>query len=144
MSITDVYFQAGGILSGFASILNGTGVDFSAGASPANLPGGNGLTPSFAAGLSADSNPPVQRNGVNPGETLAIVFNLQLEKTYADVIAALDAELLRVGIHVQGFASGGSESYLNGDRIPVGEPGLLWAGLAGLAGLSVIRRRLSS
>jgi hypothetical protein len=124
--------------------VNGSGVDFSPNASPANLPGGKGLSPQFVAGLSADSNPPVQPNGVNPGETLAIVFNLQLEKTYADVIAALDAELLRVGIHVQGFASGGSESYLNGDRIPVGEPGLLWAGLAGLAGVSVIRRRLWS
>jgi hypothetical protein len=140
MSICDVYFQ-GGVISGIASIVNGPGVDFSEIASPPDLPGGKDITPKFEATFSADSNPPAQPNGVNPGETLAIVFNLLPAKTFSDVILSLNTDRLRVGIHVQGYASGGSESYVNGDRIPVAEPGLLSVGLAGLAGLAVIRRR---
>ena len=67
-SITDIYFDDGSLL-GIASVINGPGVDFSQGACPGNLPGGNLAVPAFAttAGFSADSNPPRQPNGVNPG-----------------------------------------------------------------------------
>jgi hypothetical protein len=77
-SITDVYFDDGTLL-GISQVINGgPGVDFSQGASPGNLPGGNALSPAFetTAGFSADSNPPVQPNGVNPGESLTILFFL--------------------------------------------------------------------
>ena len=50
---------------------------------------------------------------MNPGEYLQIVFNLKSGKTYADTLNALAlggaSPGLRIGIHVQGFASGGSE-----------------------------------
>ncbi|MDX2131590.1 MAG: hypothetical protein SFY69_06035 [Planctomycetota bacterium] len=135
MSITDVYFDDGTLL-GIATILNGAGVNFALGASPANLPGGNTLTPQFdaTAGFSADANNPAPANGVNPGEELTIVFNLINGKTYADTIAAMNGAVdLRVGIHVQAFGNGQSESFVT----PA--PGA--AVLAGLGGLLAARRR---
>ena len=115
-SITDIYFDDAdpALLLGFASIANGAGVSFSQGASPQNLPGGN--TISFSADFGADSNAPTQPRGVNPGETLDIIFNLLSPNDFADVTAALNAggtSGLRIGIHVQGFANGGSESFVS-------------------------------
>ena len=72
------------------------------------------------AGFLADSDPPAQPNGVNPLETLGVVFNLQLGGTFADIVSELTTGELRVGIHVQGYATGGSESFVN---LPVPEPG---------------------
>jgi hypothetical protein len=51
-----------------------SGVDFAPGASPPNLPGGNAPAFSFDANFSADSTPPAQPNGVNPGEFLSMIF----------------------------------------------------------------------
>ncbi|MCK0506837.1 PEP-CTERM sorting domain-containing protein [Aromatoleum anaerobium] len=126
-SITDIYFDDGTLL-GIASIINGLGVSFSQGASPGDLPGGNGITPAFetTAGFLADSDPPAQPNGVNPGEQVTIIFDLQGGGTFADVLSELGTGELRIGIHVQGFASGGSESFINtppGGGCPPGAPG---------------------
>lgn len=131
-SITDVYFDDGSLL-GIALVINYAGVDFSQIATPGNLPAANNASPPFVttAGFSADSNPPVQPNGVNPGQMLAIQFNLQGGQTYADVLSELADGTLRIGIHVQGFSSLGSESLVS-----VPEPaafGLLGLGLGALA-----------
>jgi len=69
-SITDVYFDDGTLLA-IASIVNGPGVSFSQGAAPSDLPGGQLASPPFhtTAGFLADSDAPVQINGVNPGES---------------------------------------------------------------------------
>lgn len=124
-SITDVYFDDGSLLS-LAYFEEDTGVSFSAGASPPNLPGGENAIPPFVASFAADSDPPVSHNGVNPGEQLRIIFNLQPGRTIPDVVEDLTSGALRVGIHVQGFASGGSESFVN---IPVPEPASILPGL---------------
>ena len=67
-SIADVYFDDGSLL-GIASLIDAddgiggdSGVDFSEGASPSNLPSANNASPPFqtTAGFSADSDPPVQ------------------------------------------------------------------------------------
>jgi hypothetical protein len=137
MSITDVYFDDGTLL-GIASVVNFPGVSFTQGASPPNLPGGNLASPPFVttAGFLADSNPPAQPNGINPGEQLQIIFDLIGGNTYADTIDALDGgSALRIGIHVQGFAGGGSESFIN--NVPT--PGSIV--LLGLGGLLASRRR---
>ncbi len=129
MSITDVYFDDGSLLVGITSITSSTGVSFTGGSSsPGELPGGNAINFNTTAGFLADSNAPAQPNGVNPGEWLTITFNLINGKTYADTITALSLSLanpgvdmtngLRIGIHVQGFARGGSEAFINGEPGP--------------------------
>ena len=121
MSITDVYFDDGSLL-GIASIDNSdTGVSFSQPATPGNLQAANNASPPFVttAGFSADSDSPVQPSGVNPGESLGIVFDLVGGQIFADVLSELALGTLRIGIHVQGFASGGSESFVNVNPIPL-------------------------
>ena len=108
------------------TIIGGKGVEFTESASPPNLPGFN-----FAAAFSADSAPPVVANGVNPGEFLNIIF----EGDWSDIIAALQNSLFIVGIHVQGFDGGGSESFVNSvpdaDIMILLGPALLGLGLLG-------------
>jgi hypothetical protein len=135
-SITDVYFEDGALL-GIAALIdkddNGghSGVDFSQGASPGNLPSANSASPPFqaTAGFTADSDSPVQPYGVNPGEVLGVVFNLKNNFDYADVLSQLreppspgddSHHSLRIGIKVQGFAGGGSETFVN--EAPPGPP----------------------
>lgn len=116
-SITDIYFDDDELSPVLASLFvgadSGAGVEFEAGASPGNLPGGNDPDVDFSATASADSTSPAQPNGVNPGEFVIIGFSLAAGVDCADVIDALESGSLRVGIHVQGFAGGGSESFVN-------------------------------
>jgi hypothetical protein len=145
-SITSVYFQDGTLL-GIAGLIDkdddpfglpaNPGVDFSPGASPPNLPGGNLVDFATTAGFLADADPPVQPNGVNPSETLGVIFLLGGGGSLATVMSELTTGQLRIGIHVQGFADGGSESFVNlAPPAPTPEPGtalLLGLGLSALA-----------
>ena len=152
-SITDVYFDdRNSVFSGIRKIHDTTGVSFSQGAAPRNLPGANNLLDPFQTtmGLNADSDPPVQINGVNPGEVLKLTMNLASGKTFWDVISGINNSVLRVGLHVQGFANGGSESFVNvNPDNPTGPPivpeptGLALASLA-LGGLLIKRRGRNS
>ncbi len=146
-SITDIYFEDGTLL-GIASIDNTPGVSFSQLAAPPNLPSANFANPAFVttSGFSADSDPPVQPMGVNPFEQVGIVFDLESGKTFANVLTAIGLGFdpattdpggntsLRIGIHVQGFDRGGSESFV---AVPV--PGAVLLGVLGLgvAGLKL-------
>lgn len=142
-SITDVYFDDGTLL-GIAGLIDSddnalgpfgnAGVDFTQGASPPNLPGGAPIGFEVTAGFLADSDPPAQPNGVNPLETLGVVFNLQGTGTFADVLSELASGELRIGIHVQGFDGGGSESLVN-----VPEPGTAFLFGLGLTALAARR-----
>lgn len=146
-SITDVYFDDGTLL-GIASISGMPGlVEFSQYASPPDLPGGNNVSPPFVTtvGFSADSDPPAQPFGVNPGEFLSVTFDLQGGGTIDDVINELESGELRIGIHVQGFNSGGSESFINNGivdengKIPA--PGAFILGGIGIGYVNWLRRR---
>jgi hypothetical protein len=146
-SITDVYFDDGTLL-GIATVTNTLGfVEFSESASPPDLPGGNNVSPPFVttAGFSADSDPPTQPLGVNPGESLGITFDLQVGGVFDDILDELDSGALRIGIHVQGYSSGGSESFINNGttngngKIPA--PGALVLGGIGVSVVSWLRRR---
>jgi len=147
-SLTDVYFDDGSLLEITGISVSGTGVSFSQGASPPNLPAGSGLVPAFVttAGFLADSNAPVIRNGVQNNEWLAIDFQLKQNKTFADVVSALSLigaqdDWLRVGLHVQSFASGGSESFINIPVAAIPEPDDYALLLAGLGLLGAVARR---
>lgn len=151
LSITDIYFDDGSLL-GISDVLTWSqpGVNFSVGATPRNLPGGQNLAPPFETSgggtqyFSADSNAPVQPSGVNPGERVGIVFDLLPGKTYADTLFALTvagaADGLRVGLHLQGFADGGSVSVVNGaTAVPLPPAAAML--LAAVAGLGSFSRR---
>ncbi len=138
-SITDVYFDdaENGALLQISVILDAAPfVDFEMGATPTNLPGASQAIPRFetTSGFSADSESPTQPSGVNPGESLGILFSLRPGKSFADVLTHLGDGSLRIGIHVQGFTGGGSESFVN-----VPEPGA--AGLVALGLLALAARR---
>lgn len=142
-AITDVYFDDGTLL-GLAQVINGPGVLFQQGATPGNLPGGNMASPPFeaTAGFTADSDPPIVANGVGNGEYLTLIFDLKDGKSFADVLNDLMTGALRIGLHVQGFADGGSESFINLPLVtPVPLPSAVMLGLAGFGGLAARRRR---
>ena len=133
-SITDIYFDWSSTALALTPgvITSSAGVSFAWGATPTNLPGGN--TIAFVSDLGADSNVPTQPSGVNPSEWLKIAFN----GSYADLVAGLDSSNLRIGIHAQGFADGGSESMVV--RVP--EPKTVALMLVGLLLMHfAVRRR---
>lgn len=166
--VSEVYFQDGTLL-GIVNPLrsSGSGVSFTGGtASPPDLPGGNTLDPKFVrhAGFVADANPPAPMRGINHvgNEWLGIVFNLLPGKSYTDVLDALalgaaafnpngttksGTSGLRIGIHVIGFANGGSESFINvapsfGPPFSaVPEPSTLAMALLSLGSLGLVRLR---
>ena len=136
-SAAQVFFDdALGLLASLVSVIDGSGVNFEAGGSPADLPGGT--TIGFTADHHASATSPAPRRGVNPGESVRIVFSLAVGTTLGDVLAALGSGELRVGVHAIGFADRGSRSFVSAPG-PVPEPGAL--GLLGVAGLLAFARR---
>ena len=107
-------------------------VRYNLGANPGHLPGGP-QNPYFAA---SPLNPQPD-NGIGSGENLFIRFTIS-NGEFDNVLAALNSQALMVGIHVQSFADGGSESFINDPpAAPVPEPTtlfLLGVGLLGIAG----------
>jgi hypothetical protein len=140
-SITDVYFDdVYDNLLFFQATMDNTnpGVSFDWGASPSNLPGGNPI--GFSADFSADSNSPVQPNGVNPGEFLTLAYFLAGGIIFENIIDAITGDGLGIGIHVQGFETGGSESFIAGIT-PVPEPATIVLMGIGLTAVACFKRR---
>src|SRR3954471_8222599 len=139
-SITDVYFDdtLPALLGTPGTIAQSAGVSFSANCAPGNLPGGSPI--GFSSNYCADSNSPVQPMGVNPGEWLRLTYTLQGTATLDQVLAAMTDGSYRVGVHVQGFATGGSESALAAPR-SVPEPATCLLFGTGLITLGRLGRR---
>jgi hypothetical protein len=138
-SITDIYFDDGSLLGISTVVDDPPNVSFSVPAVPSELPSAGNASPVFVttSGFSADADPPPSLQGVNPGETVGIIFDLIGGQDFADVLAELDSGALRIGIHVQDYASGGSESFVN---VPVPEPSTAALVAMGL-GLVALRRK---
>ena len=133
--ITDIYFDDGTLL-GIATIFNNPpNVVFSHGASPPNLPGGNLVDPDFetTVGFLGDADPAPPHKGVGPGESVGILFDLKAGGTFANVLTELADATLRVGIHVQAFEDGESESFVNIVPEPTTGAIFLLTALVGLA-----------
>jgi hypothetical protein len=78
-------------------------------------------------------------NGVQPGESLGVLFSLVPGSTYEQVIAGLNSGSIIIGIKVQGFGSGGSERFTNNGVIPA--PGAILLGGIGVCLVGWLRRR---
>jgi hypothetical protein len=148
-SITDVYFDDGSLLA-IANITESSGVSFTQGAAPKSLPGGSPYNWNSSKDFSADSDAPTYNNGVNdPSEWLAVTFTLQGGQGLQDVIDAINLGLanpgvdvtggLRIGMHVQGYANGGSISLINGTEVPV--PAAAWLFGSALLSIAGIKHR---
>lgn len=155
--ISEVYFDDGALLGitdlidsddNSALVPSAWNVDFSEGsASPPELPAGNTIGFETTAGFLADtdSGQGGAAKGVDPGEELGVIFDLQGDLTVLDVIASMnDAQAsgltLNIGVHVTGFASGGSEGFVtNLPEVPEPTSLAIWG--LGVLGLAGVRRR---
>jgi hypothetical protein len=152
-SIGAVYFDDDSLLTLLpTTVRNDTGVWFSAGANPANLPGSSPWNFQATSNFSADANVSDLVFGVNPGERLTMRFGLQGGRTYADVIHAINLAAtdptrdlpggLRIGASVLVpslsilWGDPCYDSYLLSVPAPVPEPSTL--AIAGLGALGMI------
>lgn len=145
-SITDVYFDLGTAPSfalGNMSISDQSGVSFSMGANPGDVPGGNIIGFTADAGLTADSKAPAAPNGINAlGDYLTISAFLT-SGTFDALLSDLRSGMFRVAMHIQSIADGGlndSESYVS-TTVPL--PAAAWlfgTALLGFVSFSVRRK----
>lgn len=141
-SITQIYFDGGGVVYSTYLIAESAGVSYEEGKGPPNLPSGNTATPPFAKDWMAGAKPPTNANGVNSAsEWVKFTFDLASGVDFDDLIALINDGSLRAGLHVQAIgAEGGSDSYINTVTIvPTPAAGLL--GICGLLFSGMFRRR---
>jgi hypothetical protein len=113
MFIGSVFFDTGSntnLLSNFAVNVGNIGnpVSFQD-TGAANLSQSNNLTPTWSTDFSASKV--AGQDGIHGGEVLGLSFT----GNYANVVSALNAGSLRLGLHVQGIGKGGeySDSYIS-------------------------------
>jgi len=103
-----------------------------------NFPEGNNIA--FSTDADADRNGGAS-NGINIGEYLILSAVLS---SSTDIVDLLNTGGLRVGLHMQGYAGGGSDSYVSGgtpSAVPV--PAAAWLFMSGLGLFGIARRRLN-
>ena len=106
--ITQVYFMYGSgmFVSTPVSLVGSSGVNFSSGANPSNLPAGN--TVGFSSVFAVSANNPSPHNGIGIGDSLQVIMTRDS--------TPLNYDDIRIGIHVQSISinklSGFSESLI--------------------------------
>ena len=147
-TIAQIYFDddANVLASMTCCTDSGASVNFAANGAPPNLPAGNDVNPDFAADFRVSADSPAPSNGVDVlGEFVTVLFSIELGKTFADVIGALNGGTLRLGMHVISINSpaDGSESLVNLTPVPVPAALLLFGSAIAWLGLLARRRRQS-
>jgi hypothetical protein len=117
MFISQVLFDDNGYLSNPVANVNNVGtVNFSGGASNAQLPqGGNNFTTDYSFSRVPGAG---NANGIQAPETLGVRFTAN----YNNVLAALTDGTLRIGLHVQSLPNGASDSYISSNTQDTPEP----------------------
>lgn len=145
-SITDIYFDDDDSLLDSLVAINGSGgdVSFTEGAAPGNLPGGKPFSFMADFSLDSDSRGGLPQNGVDDAlESVSVVFQLVQILTLDELLDAILAGGLRIGLHVQAMPGGGSDGFISGAGIvpnPIPIPAGLVLFLSGLVGLGVLGR----
>jgi hypothetical protein len=138
-SVTDIYFDQGSLdlFSGF-TMIDSFGALFSPTATPGNLPGGSAI--GFSADYSFDSsgNP---TNGLDAStDYVTFLATVGADYTsYDDFITALLNGDARIGLHIQGYEDGESDSYVS--QVPIPAAGILFASALVAAGVFGRRKK---
>ena len=140
-SISEIYFDdpIPMLSGGSALITSSAGVSYTQNCTPQDLSGGGSA---FSTTYCAERRGN-QQTGVNPGESVTISYDLLAGFDINDVLAALNDGSYQIGLHVIGFADGGSVSGINVPNRSVPEPTSLLFVTTGLllGGLGLNRRR---
>jgi hypothetical protein len=130
--ISGVYFYDS-VLAGMASSLGGTGVDFIEDASGAPNPKDLLTANKLVTGYQAV-------DGVQTDEQLGILFTLQGDASFNDMLNALNNRDLLIGITVQSVGS--YDIYVNDNEVaPIPVPGAIWLVGIGVSCIGWLRRR---
>jgi hypothetical protein len=135
LSTIDTLYFEDGLLAGFINLDLGGGTFFELDENTAQLPGGNTLTPAFEASYSLDSGPPSENNGIDPGEYAAVIFNLDSDAVFDDLLSRLYDGTFRVAVHISDISGELSASAIN----TVPEPATLF--LLGIGSWLFLRRK---
>lgn len=163
--INQIYFEdKGDYLGAFSSFKYdlelGQTLKYALGANPNQPPG---LVFDVVPDLSSDADNQKKVNGINPGEVLGIIINLNSSYTFADIENGFDYDayrvppeaLLRLAVHVQGLGTEDESDTFATDNTwnpfkdtpPYGVPdGSMTLSLLGIAllGVEYMRRKMGA